>query len=65
MILLGDLNADCGYITVKSIKNLKLRNDPKFHWLITEEHDTTVREKTHCAYDRQEQQQHKKHITMK
>ncbi|XP_062854451.1 deoxyribonuclease I-like 1-like [Trichomycterus rosablanca] len=52
MMLLGDLNADCGYVTIKGIKNLRLRNDPKFHWLITEEQDTTVREKIHCAYDR-------------
>ncbi|TSN76599.1 Deoxyribonuclease gamma [Bagarius yarrelli] len=42
MMLLGDLNADCGYITVKGLKKLKLRNDPKFLWLITDEQDTTV-----------------------
>uniref|UniRef100_A0A3B1JK05 Deoxyribonuclease n=1 Tax=Astyanax mexicanus TaxID=7994 RepID=A0A3B1JK05_ASTMX len=52
VMLLGDLNADCGYVTIKGLKNLRLRNDPKFSWLITNEQDTTVREKTHCAYDR-------------
>ncbi|XP_066499356.1 deoxyribonuclease I-like 1-like [Hoplias malabaricus] len=52
VMLLGDLNADCGYVTIKGLRNLKMRNDPKFHWLIKDEQDTTVREKTHCAYDR-------------
>ncbi|XP_053481180.1 deoxyribonuclease I-like 1-like [Ictalurus furcatus] len=52
VMLLGDLNADCGYVTIKGLKKLRLRNDPKFLWLITDEQDTTVRDKTHCAYDR-------------
>ncbi|KAM9476081.1 deoxyribonuclease I-like 1-like isoform 2-T2 [Clarias gariepinus] len=52
VMILGDLNADCGYVTNKGLKKLKLRNDPKFLWLITDEQDTTVRDKTHCAYDR-------------
>ncbi|XP_046728154.1 deoxyribonuclease I-like 1-like isoform X1 [Silurus meridionalis] len=52
VMLLGDLNADCGYVTNKGRKKLRLRNDPKFLWLITDEQDTTVRDKTHCAYDR-------------
>ncbi|KAL6458936.1 hypothetical protein MHYP_G00324080 [Metynnis hypsauchen] len=52
VMLLGDLNADCGYVTIKGLKSLRLRNDPRFCWLITDEEDTTVRDKTHCAYDR-------------
>ncbi|KAL7884932.1 hypothetical protein AOLI_G00077020 [Acnodon oligacanthus] len=52
VMLLGDLNADCGYVTIKGLKSLRLRNDPRFRWLITDEEDTTVRDKTHCAYDR-------------
>uniref|UniRef100_A0AAR2JAY5 Deoxyribonuclease n=1 Tax=Pygocentrus nattereri TaxID=42514 RepID=A0AAR2JAY5_PYGNA len=52
VMFLGDLNADCGYVTIKGLKSLKLRNDPRFRWLITDEEDTTVRDKTHCAYDR-------------
>ncbi|KAJ8396995.1 hypothetical protein AAFF_G00010490 [Aldrovandia affinis] len=52
VMFLGDLNAACGYITVKGWGMIRLRNDPKFCWLITDEDDTTVREKTHCAYDR-------------
>ncbi|XP_013862591.1 uncharacterized protein LOC106516669 [Austrofundulus limnaeus] len=52
VMILGDLNAGCGYVTVKGWKSVRLRSDPKFSWLIGDEQDTTVREKTHCAYDR-------------
>uniref|UniRef100_A0A3Q4GFK8 Deoxyribonuclease I-like 1-like n=1 Tax=Neolamprologus brichardi TaxID=32507 RepID=A0A3Q4GFK8_NEOBR len=52
VIILGDLNAGCSYITTKGWRAMRLRSDPKFHWLIGDEQDTTVREKTHCAYDR-------------
>ncbi|KAL2103711.1 hypothetical protein ACEWY4_000579 [Coilia grayii] len=52
VMFLGDLNAACSYITVKGWKAIRLRNDPKFHWLIGDEEDTTVRDNTRCAYDR-------------
>ncbi|XP_041860179.1 deoxyribonuclease I-like 1-like [Melanotaenia boesemani] len=52
VMILGDLNAGCSYITIKGWKAVRLRSDPKFRWLIGDEQDTTVREKTHCAYDR-------------
>ncbi|XP_065103118.1 deoxyribonuclease I-like 1-like [Paramisgurnus dabryanus] len=52
VMFLGDLNAACSYVTKKGLKNVRIRNDPKFQWLIRDEQDTTVREKTHCAYDR-------------
>ncbi|XP_063065273.1 deoxyribonuclease I-like 1-like [Engraulis encrasicolus] len=52
VMFLGDLNAGCSYITVKGWKANRLRNDPKFRWLIGDEVDTTVRENTRCAYDR-------------
>uniref|UniRef100_A0A8C9X4S4 Deoxyribonuclease n=1 Tax=Sander lucioperca TaxID=283035 RepID=A0A8C9X4S4_SANLU len=48
----GDLNAGCSYVTIKGWRAVRLRSDPKFRWLIGDEQDTTVREKTHCAYDR-------------
>lgn len=54
VIILGDLNADCSYVTIKGWRAVRLRSDPKFRWLIGDEQDTTVREKTHCAYDRSE-----------
>ncbi|XP_052418696.1 deoxyribonuclease I-like 1-like [Carassius gibelio] len=52
VMFLGDLNAACSYVTNKGLKNVRLRSDPKLHWLIRDEQDTTVREKTRCAYDR-------------
>uniref|UniRef100_A0A8C1YWT2 Deoxyribonuclease I-like 1-like n=1 Tax=Cyprinus carpio TaxID=7962 RepID=A0A8C1YWT2_CYPCA len=43
VMFLGDLNAACSYVTNKGLKNVCLRSDPKFHWLIRDEHsDTTV-----------------------
>ncbi|XP_030640783.1 deoxyribonuclease I-like 1-like [Chanos chanos] len=52
VMFLGDLNAACGYVTIKGWGNIRLRTDPRFHWLIGDEEDTTVRENTRCAYDR-------------
>lgn len=55
MIFLGDFNADCGYVAKKRWKDIRLRQKPGFHWLIGDQADTTVREKTRCAYDRWDQ----------
>nr|XP_020471174.1 deoxyribonuclease gamma-like [Monopterus albus] len=52
VMIIGDLNAGCSYVTIKGWRAVRLRSDPRFHWLIGDEQDTTVREKTHCAYDR-------------
>ncbi|XP_062975487.1 deoxyribonuclease-1-like 1 isoform X2 [Elgaria multicarinata webbii] len=52
MIFLGDFNADCGYVAKKRWKDIRLRREPGFHWLIGDTADTTVRENTRCAYDR-------------
>uniref|UniRef100_A0A672YWC9 Deoxyribonuclease gamma-like n=2 Tax=Sphaeramia orbicularis TaxID=375764 RepID=A0A672YWC9_9TELE len=52
VMILGDLNAGCSYVTIKGWRSVRLRSDDKFHWLIGDEQDTTVRQKTHCAYDR-------------
>ncbi|KAJ6655287.1 hypothetical protein lerEdw1_005479 [Lerista edwardsae] len=52
MIFLGDFNADCGYVAKKRWGQIRLRQKPGFHWLISDKADTTVRETTHCAYDR-------------
>ncbi|MEE6501814.1 hypothetical protein FKM82_004328 [Ascaphus truei] len=51
-IFMGDFNADCGYVPKKQWKNIRLRNNPEFIWLIGDKNDTTVRSSTHCAYDR-------------
>uniref|UniRef100_A0A8D3B9H9 Deoxyribonuclease n=1 Tax=Scophthalmus maximus TaxID=52904 RepID=A0A8D3B9H9_SCOMX len=52
VMILGDLNAGCSYVTIKGWRAVRLRSDPRFRWLIGDEQDTTVRKKTHCAYDR-------------
>ncbi|AWP09552.1 putative deoxyribonuclease gamma [Scophthalmus maximus] len=52
VMILGDLNAGCSYVTIKGWRAVRLRSDPRFRWLIGDEQDTTVRKRTHCAYDR-------------
>lgn len=51
IMIMGDLNADCGYLSRKKMSALELRKDSSFHWWIEDEIDTTVKQ-THCAYDR-------------
>ncbi|MBN3300970.1 DNSL3 Deoxyribonuclease, partial [Amia calva] len=52
IMFLGDLNAACSYVTAKGWDSVRLRKNPDFYWLIGDEADTTVSERTHCAYDR-------------
>ncbi|XP_074057219.1 deoxyribonuclease-1-like 1 [Macrotis lagotis] len=52
MILLGDFNADCSSLSKKRQLELLLRTKPGFDWKIRDGEDTTVRDSTHCAYDR-------------
>nr|XP_003409875.2 deoxyribonuclease gamma [Loxodonta africana] len=51
-IFMGDFNAGCSYVPKKSWRNIRLRTDPGFVWLIGDQEDTTVKESTNCAYDR-------------
>nr|XP_033782611.1 deoxyribonuclease gamma isoform X2 [Geotrypetes seraphini] len=51
-IFIGDFNADCGYVPKKQWKNIRLRTQQDFFWLIDDNVDTTVRNTTNCAYDR-------------
>ncbi|GAB5568184.1 deoxyribonuclease gamma [Prionailurus iriomotensis] len=53
-IFMGDFNAGCSYVPKKAWKNIRLRTDPGFVWLIGDQEDTTVKESTNCAYDRSE-----------
>lgn len=46
VVVLGDFNADCNYYNRDSAGNFV-----NWHWLITDENDTTVHS-TNCAYDR-------------
>ncbi|GAB5356877.1 hypothetical protein AAMO2058_000326200 [Amorphochlora amoebiformis] len=50
-ILLGDFNADCSYLSRTKERNLLLKADSKYHWLVGDEVDTTVKA-SNCAYDR-------------
>jgi len=51
ILILGDLNADCSYASNKARKQLKLRTDSRFDWLIDDDVDTTTTS-TDCTYDR-------------
>lgn len=50
--LLGDLNADCSYLSEKEFSNLQVTSDPNFTWLGDTHLDTTVSMTTECYYDR-------------
>nr|XP_046253965.1 deoxyribonuclease-1-like 1 isoform X2 [Scatophagus argus]XP_046253966.1 deoxyribonuclease-1-like 1 isoform X3 [Scatophagus argus] len=52
VMLLGDFNADCGYLAKKNRKNVRLITEKSFFWLIPDKTDTTVRSSTSCTYDR-------------
>ncbi|XP_034552701.1 deoxyribonuclease-1-like 1 [Notolabrus celidotus] len=52
VMLLGDFNADCGYLAKKNRKLVRLITEKNIFWLIPEKTDTTVRESTSCNYDR-------------
>ncbi|XP_012494782.1 PREDICTED: deoxyribonuclease gamma [Propithecus coquereli] len=51
-IFMGDFNAGCSYVPRKAWKNIRLRTDTRFVWLIGDQQDTTVKKSTKCAYDR-------------
>lgn len=50
--LMGDFNADCGYVNGDDWSQIRLRTDDRFDWVIPDTDDTTVSGNTHCAYDR-------------
>jgi len=50
-IILGDLNADCKYLSKTRYGELDLVTDNRFLWLIDSDADTTTKT-TDCAYDR-------------
>ncbi|CAH1271234.1 DNASE1 [Branchiostoma lanceolatum] len=51
VMVLGDLNTDCRYVTSDEWDQIRLWTDPRFTWLIGSDADTTV-SSTDCAYDR-------------
>ncbi|TPP56609.1 putative deoxyribonuclease I (DNase I) [Fasciola gigantica] len=51
LLILGDMNAGCSYLSKSKKKTLKLTQDTSYTWLVNDNLDTTVG-KTDCAYDR-------------
>ncbi|XP_075250980.1 deoxyribonuclease-1-like isoform X2 [Convolutriloba macropyga] len=52
IVIIGDLNADCSYLSNSKKSKLNLVKDTSYHWAIGNNEDTTVKESTNCAYDR-------------
>ncbi|NXE06876.1 DNAS1 protein, partial [Lophotis ruficrista] len=52
ILLLGDFNADCSYVTSAQWPSIRLRSLDACEWLIPDGADTTVAASTDCAYDR-------------
>ena len=50
-LILGDLNADCTYLSQSRYEELNLVTDSRFKWLINTTSDTTTTS-SNCAYDR-------------
>ncbi|XP_038125190.1 deoxyribonuclease-1 [Cyprinodon tularosa] len=51
IVLLGDFNAGCSYVTTSEWQQIRLFTDKTFHWLIPDTADTTVGQ-SFCPYDR-------------
>ncbi|XP_074511286.1 deoxyribonuclease-1-like [Sebastes fasciatus] len=51
IVLLGDFNAGCKYVSGSKWEQIRLFTNESFHWLITDEADTTVSH-SNCPYDR-------------
>lgn len=51
IMLMGDFNADCSYVTSSEWSSIRLRTSSTFQWLIPDSADTTATS-TNCAYDR-------------
>ncbi|KAL3319155.1 hypothetical protein Ciccas_002192 [Cichlidogyrus casuarinus] len=51
IVILGDMNADCGYLSKKKRKGLKFWTDKDWFWLVQDGVDTTIA-KSRCTYDR-------------
>ncbi|XP_058627225.1 deoxyribonuclease-1 isoform X1 [Onychostoma macrolepis] len=51
IMLLGDFNAGCSYVSNSDWSKIRLRTDQSYTWLIPDSADTTVTH-TNCPYDR-------------
>lgn len=52
IMILGDFCADGLYVTQKQVKELRIRSDKNFHWLIGDDMDTTSDTSKEHTYDR-------------
>ncbi|XP_036389569.1 deoxyribonuclease-1-like isoform X2 [Megalops cyprinoides] len=52
IMILGDFNADGAYISASEMKNIRIRSDKNFHWLIGDDVDTTAHPGNEHTYDR-------------
>ncbi|XP_029291771.1 deoxyribonuclease-1-like [Cottoperca gobio] len=52
IMILGDFNADGVYVTRKEMKEIRIRSDKNFHWLIGDDVDTTANTSNEHTYDR-------------
>lgn len=51
-MILGDFNADGSYVTKRGMRNIRIRSDKKFHWVIGDDVDTTANTSNDHTYDR-------------
>ncbi|XP_070695327.1 deoxyribonuclease-1-like isoform X2 [Pempheris klunzingeri] len=52
VMILGDFNADGVYVSPKEMKEIRIRSDKNFHWLIGDDVDTTANTSNDHTYDR-------------
>lgn len=52
VMILGDFNADGAYVSESEMKNIRIRSDKNFHWLIGDDVDTTSSTRNDNTYDR-------------
>ncbi|XP_036387609.1 deoxyribonuclease-1-like [Megalops cyprinoides] len=52
IMILGDFNADGAYVSNKKMKEIRIRSDKNFHWLIGDDVDTTANTGNDHTYDR-------------
>ncbi|XP_031426510.1 deoxyribonuclease-1-like [Clupea harengus] len=52
IMILGDFNADGTYVSDSDYKNIRIRHDKNFHWLIGDDVDTTANTGNEHTYDR-------------
>ncbi|KAJ8371900.1 hypothetical protein AAFF_G00298920 [Aldrovandia affinis] len=52
IMILGDFNADGAYVSKKDMRDIRIRSDKNFHWLIGDDVDTTANTRNDHTYDR-------------